>query len=275
MKYKINLVGNTFTHLTDGNKGYSVARKESKYIEWMQDFSANETVYIDQDIYKAFNDNIPGIKYAWLFESKYIAEFIVENIKANLNEFLKVFKYIFTHNQELLKLDDRFKFVPANGCWIMEPNIYEKSKLISMITSTKQMTQGHRIRAEWINKLKNDIDLYGRGIKEIYMKEEGLCDYMFSVAIENGFYESYFTEKILDCFATGTVPVYLGTPDIGKYFNTDGIIFLTKDFKVSDLTPELYYSKMEAIKDNLERVKNMDLNSLEDYIYLRYLTVNN
>ena len=31
-------------------------------------------------------------------------------------------------------------------------------------------------------------------------KEVGLCDYMFSVVIENGIYETYFTEKILDCF---------------------------------------------------------------------------
>ena len=34
-KVKFNLVGNTFTHLTNGNKGYSVHGKESKYIEWV------------------------------------------------------------------------------------------------------------------------------------------------------------------------------------------------------------------------------------------------
>ena len=30
---KYNLVGDTFTHLTNGNKGYSVHGKESKYID--------------------------------------------------------------------------------------------------------------------------------------------------------------------------------------------------------------------------------------------------
>ena len=58
-------------------------------------------------------------------------------------------------------------------------------------------------------------------------KEDGLCDYMFSVAIENGEYETYFTEKILDCFATGTIPVYLRAPDIENHFNMDGIITLS------------------------------------------------
>ena len=89
---------------------------------------------------------------------------------------------------------------------------------------------------------------------------------MFSIAIENGNYETYFTEKLLDCFATGTIPVYLGAPDIGEYFNKDGIIDLTDEFDVSE---EIYYSKMDAIKDNLERAKEMEV--LEDYLYLRYL----
>ena len=60
---------------------------------------------------------------------------------------------------------------------------------------------------------------------------------------ENGQYETYFTEKLLDCFATGTIPVYLGAPDIGNYFNKDGIIDLTDEFEVSD---EIYFSKMDA-----------------------------
>jgi hypothetical protein len=88
---------------------------------------------------------------------------------------------------------------------------------------------------------------------------------MFSVAIENGQYETYFTEKLLDCFATGTIPVYLGAPDIGKVFNSDGIIALSDEFDVSE---ELYYSKMNAIKENLEKAKEMEI--LEDFIYLNY-----
>jgi hypothetical protein len=88
---------------------------------------------------------------------------------------------------------------------------------------------------------------------------------MFSVAIENGFYESYYTEKILDCFATGTIPVYKGTPDIGNFFNSDGIIDLSQEFEVSE---EIYYNKMDAIKDNLERVKKIEV--LEDFILSTY-----
>ena len=59
--------------------------------------------------------------------------------------------------------------------------------------------------------------------------------------------------------------MYLGTPDIGKYFNKDGILDLTKEFYISE---ELYYNKMDAIKDNLERVKQFEV--LEDFITNTY-----
>ena len=49
MKRKFNLVGNTFTHLTNGNKGYSVHGKESKYIEWVAK-GGDATFYIDNTI---------------------------------------------------------------------------------------------------------------------------------------------------------------------------------------------------------------------------------
>ena len=266
MKTKFNLVGNTFTHLTNGNKGYSVHGKESKYIEWVSDGAGEATFYIDSTLAQAQSDNVSGPKYGWLLESKYITPQIVESVKQYSEKYLEVFDIIFTHNQELLKIDSKFKWVPAQGFWIKEPKIYEKSKMISMIASNKQMCEGHRLRLEWVERLWGQVDLYGRGFNEIANKEEGLCDYMFSVAIENGQYETYFTEKLLDCFATGTIPVYLGAPDIGKYFNKDGIIDLSEEFDVSD---EIYYNKMNAIKENLEKAKEMEV--LEDFIFTQYL----
>jgi hypothetical protein len=265
MKEKFNLISDTFTHLTGGNKGYSVHGKESKYIEWVKDDSLENTFYVDDTISYAFSDSVAGKKYAWLLESKYIKPQIVNQVKSNPKKFLDTFEAIFTHNQELLSLDPKFKWCPAQGFWIKEPKIYEKTKMISMISSNKMMTDGQKQRLQWVEMIGDQVDLYGRGFNEIENKEEGLCDYMFSVVIENGFYESYFTEKILDCFATGTIPVYLGSPDIGKYFNEDGIIKLTEEFDVSE---EIYHSKIDAIKENLEKAKEFEI--LEDFIYLNY-----
>lgn len=265
MKRKFNLVGNTFTHLTNGNKGYSVHGKESKYIEWVAE-GGDATFYIDNTINDGVNDSRTGPKYLWLLESKFIKPGLVESIIGNQQLVEDTYDTIFTHDQRLLALGDKYKWVPAQGFWIQEPKVYEKSKMISMISSNKRMCEGHETRLEWVDRIGDQVDLYGRGFNEIELKEEGLCDYMFSVAIENGQYETYFTEKILDCFATGTIPVYLGAPDIGNHFNMDGIVNLTDEFEVSE---DIYNDKFDAIRDNLERAKKMEV--LEDFIWENYL----
>ena len=264
-KVKFNLVGNTFTHLTNGNKGYSVHGKESKHIEWVGE-DGEGTFYIDNTAKKGIIEKKDGPKYLWLLESRFIKPGMVESIIENREQIENAYEYIFTHDQRLLSLGDKYKWCPAQGFWIKDPKVYEKSKMISMIASNKNMCEGHRLRLEWVDRIGDQLDLYGRGFTEIADKEEGLCDYMFSVAIENGQYETYFTEKLLDCFATGTIPVYLGAPDIGNHFNKDGIIDLTEEFDVSE---DIYYNKMDAIKDNLERAKKMEV--LEDFIYETYL----
>ena len=268
---KFNLVGNTFNY-ADAPR-CSVWGKESKHIEWVEE-GCEGTFFIDNAIGLAFdNDDIKGPKYAWILESAAILPQITDFAR-NLpgkDRMLETFDTIFTHNQALINIDpDKFKWVPAQGTWIKEPKVYDKTKMISMIASNKNMCQGHRDRLEWVDRLKDaeGIDFFGRGFDtEIDTKEEGLCDYMFSVAIENASYETYFTEKLLDCFATGTIPVYYGAPNIGDHFNKDGIIDLSEEFDVSE---ELYYNKMDAIKDNLERTKKMEI--LEDFIWENYFS---
>ena len=266
---EFNLVGNTFNY-ADAPR-CSVWGKESKHIKWVEE-GGEGTFYIDNAIGLAFdNEDVKGPKYAWILESAAILPQITDFAR-NLpgrDRMLETFDTIFTHNQALIDIDpDKFKWVPAQGTWIKEPKVYDKTKMISMIASNKNMCQGHRQRLEWVDRLKDaeGIDFFGRGFDtEIATKEEGLCDYMFSVAIENASYETYFTEKLLDCFATGTIPVYYGAPNIGDHFNKDGIIDLSEEFDVSE---EIYYNKMDAIKDNLERTKKMEI--LEDFIWENY-----
>tara|TARA_B100000427_G_scaffold321821_1_gene322953 strand:- start:503 stop:760 length:258 start_codon:yes stop_codon:yes gene_type:complete len=79
MKKEFNLVGDTFTHLTGGNKGYSCHGKESQYIKWVKE-GAESTFYIDNTINDGVQDNREGSKYLWLLESKYIKPGLVESI---------------------------------------------------------------------------------------------------------------------------------------------------------------------------------------------------
>jgi hypothetical protein len=264
MKKKINLYG------AEWAKDQSDKHCETlEHVQWVYDDSGELNFYVNGHITNVVFDKTNNKKYALINESRAIDPFPHQELNKNMEFYSYFFDKIFTHDKNILSKIKNAEFIPASSTWIKDKEIYEKTKLISMITSSKIMCHGHVVRMEWAKKLFTQVDMYGYGFKAIEKKEEGLKDYMFSVAIENDCYESYFTEKILDCFATGTIPVYLGTPDIGDFFNIDGIIMLTDDFNVRDLSPELYYSKMDAINDNFERLKKYI--SVEDYIYKNYL----
>jgi hypothetical protein len=48
-------------------------------------------------------------------------------------------------------------------------------------------------------------------------KFEVLQQYDFCLCFENMAMNGYITEKIFDCLYAGTIPLYLGAPDIGRY----------------------------------------------------------
>lgn len=48
--------------------------------------------------------------------------------------------------------------------------------------------------------------------------------YRFSLAMENSCVSGYTTEKIIDAWAAGTIPIYWGNCDIAKEFNKDAFI---------------------------------------------------
>jgi alpha(1,3/1,4) fucosyltransferase len=52
-------------------------------------------------------------------------------------------------------------------------------------------------------------------------KAETLGSYTFSLCFENMILKGWITEKIFDCFFSGTVPVYWGAPDIEDYIPAD------------------------------------------------------
>ena len=187
------------------------------------------------------------------------------------------FDLIFTYNEELLQADpDKFKFNAADTICIDTDSMIlgEKSKMLSMIYSNKQQLPGHQLRHMVAQSIlpdaKTQADLFGTGTgQKLDMKSKALNDYRFSIEIENSYLNNYFTEKLLDCFATGTIPIYWGCPNIGEHFNADGILqFTTQDELldiVNNLSEELYKEKLSAAKENYETAINKFLQP-DDYI---------
>jgi hypothetical protein len=155
--------------------------------------------------------------------------------------------------------------VPA---WIdlIDQKIYPKSKDISMIASSKVMCQGHQYRQEVAGEMSSIADLFGHGReRSVESKIDALKDYRFSVAMENSCVDTYFTEKILDCFLTGTIPIYWGTKKVFDVFDKSGIIWL-KDFmpiKNSFNFEAEYESRKHAVLKNLEIAQSLNFKSID------------
>ncbi len=246
---------------------YSTDFQTSNYIIWDRNKSVDESepiFYTDR-----FLDNKNGrVKntYGWLLEPSSISPQIYHNIKNNNT----IFDKVLTYDKDLLDLGENFTFYPHGGCWIPpnEQKIYKKNKIVSIISSAKKMTKGHILRHSVINAYKDKIDVYGRGYNPVNLKTEALSDYMFSITIENVKKDYYFTEKLIDCFMTGAIPIYYGCPSIGDFFDINGMIVIDNLEDVSnllkDLTKELYESKMSSIVNNFEEAKKYLIS--EDWI---------
>lgn len=104
----------------------------------------------------------------------------------------------------------------------------EKTKLISIITSNKRFTEMHRRRHDFALKLKehfkDEIDLYGRGIRDFDDKWEVLAPYKYSIAIENLAIDDWLTEKLPDCYLAHTFPFYYGCPNVNKYYGNESLL---------------------------------------------------
>jgi hypothetical protein len=87
----------------------------------------------------------------------------------------------------------------------------------------------------------------------------------FSIIIENSKEVNYFSEKLIDCLLTKTIPIYWGCPNIGDYFDINGFILFNdeNDFlnKINSINLADYYiSKQSFIENNFSEAKKYAIN---------------
>ena len=145
--------------------------------------------------------------------------------------------------------------------------VKHKKKLISVITSLKSFTQGHKDRINFVKKLKvhfgDKIDVFGKGINSFEDKWDTLKDYKYHIVLENSSFDDYWTEKLADCYLAECFPFYHGCKNINKYFDkksyrTIDIDDFEKTIKIIEngLNENLYNKNIE----NIRKAKNLILN---------------
>lgn len=163
---------------------------------------------------------------------------IGENQRPNFN----LFDYAAGFDK--MQFEDRYLYLPLYATGLYREDLelalkkhlrgesyfLSKKKFCNMVVSNIRDASKRRI--EFFQKLCNykRVDSGGRAYnnlptgKPVEDKRNFQEDYKFSIAFENSTYKGYATEKIVQAWAAGTVPIYWGDPSITEQFNGKAFI---------------------------------------------------
>ena len=244
---------------------YSVDLNDPKYHrKWLRrilnkkyriKFDSNNPDYL---IYNVFGNEHLNYKYN---NSVKIAIF-TENKIPDLNE------ADYAIGQSHINYLDRcFKF--PIFLWIINDfkNVREKvlkspirNKFCAAVITNSKTTDGFRMK--FINELEKykSIDMGGKYKNNIggpvKNKKQFFTSYKFSISIENSEGDGYLTEKIIDSFYSGTIPIFYGDYMLDEYINPKTYILIKGE---------------KDIKEKIEYIKKIDN---DDKIYKDILKEN-
>ena len=107
-------------------------------------------------------------------------------------------------------------------------------------------------RAQLIQDLKNigfTVDIFGSQHNPVKNKLATIKNYCFSLCTENSYHPGYVTEKLIDSFLSGSIPIYWGCLD-KALFNEDAFINLPHDLSLTNLfekSRNLYLNRKHLI----------------------------
>jgi hypothetical protein len=185
------------------------------------------------------------------------------------------YTHLLTYYDSLLKMIPKAKLLMATTSWVQGLVIPSHKFCVSTLVGGKDnpAMEGYKLRHDlWRAQeqitIPRDFCLSGelRWAEADYTKNkflEGsivplskapLFESQFHIAIENTSIKNMFTEKLIDCFQTKTVPIYWGCTNIGDFFNAKGILVARNLQEIVDicnrLTPETYNEMLPAIEAN-------------------------
>lgn len=237
----------------------------------MWDANSNVKCVTDEQIYANKRE---GKQVMLLIEPRSIQPNVYDYVLQVYDQY----EYVFTHDSKLLNALPNAKPILCGGVWCRceNPN---KTKLISMTSSDKELCDLHKERKRIARKYKDKIDIFGTiDGGEWCDPIDTLEPYMYSVVIENYIDDLWFTEKICNCFATRTIPIYYGARDICAYFNGGGIIIchsikeleekLDYYLENNGFLEFLYEKSEEILQENYELSKQYE--KFDEWFYKTY-----
>jgi len=235
--YKINIFSKSFS--PDINLFFK--EKVNLYIDYLSQTNKNEKNIL------------------WLCEPD-----IISNIKKDLNLYANEYDYILTFDEEVLQIYKNSVLHLQASTWVENNFFKHKEFSVSMVIGNKIMSKGHLLRQKiwhkqnyikipkkfYISCFGSPLETFGKPYLE-NGKKDCMFYSQFHITVENCSIKNYFSEKILDCFISKTIPIYWGCSNIEDFFNIKGII------------------KFNSFEDFIEKCNNInELNYLEILKYL-------
>ena len=103
-----------------------------------------------------------------------------------------------------------------------------KVRALSWITSNQLVIAGHHYRMKFLTRVREmeELNLFGRGFHPLQDKWDALAPYRYSIAFENFSNSHYWSEKVMDCFLTWTMPIYFGCTELANFFPRESFVQL-------------------------------------------------
>ncbi len=184
----------------------------------------------------------------------------------------QTYTYLLTQFPELLKLPNSIKLMGCGSFVDPAPDIKKKFG-VSIVMTNRNVSPGHPLRHELYRRrkeIKMPFDIYRGTWNQFEPTEDTLpmppwpnkkekvmvFDCMFHVCIEGFKHDHYYSEKLIDCLITKTIPVYWGCTVIGDFFNDMGFLTVNSVDDIinvcNQLTPDDYNRLLPLVNDNYE-----------------------
>lgn len=174
---------------------------------------------------------------------------------------------VLSHGALPWHIDKNFDFLNE----LKSENLKKEDKIV-WITSNQKSSKGHKLRMDFLDNIKNlsFLSIYGRGIRPIDDKWNPLSTSKYAIAYENFQSDYYWTEKIIDCYLSYSMPLYFGCNAIEKFFPKDSFIQIDPNDKHINLfLKEIVMSnKWEENLDAITKARELVLNEYQLFPFL-------
>lgn len=255
-------------------------------VDWFLFFEQND-IWLEKIIRAGKADKMiycnaePPTVYSWNCPKGYI-------------KLKKFYPFIMTWNDEWVDNETVFKRnIPYYFVDNRKGVVWEKRKLLTSISGNKcsndvneLYSERERVISFFEKKEKQEFDFYGTGwdktkhsnyCGKVISKAETFQKYKFAICFENSKNLSgYITEKILDCFTSGIVPIYAGAPNIDKYIPSSAFINYFEfesldalDTFINNITEEQYWQYLDSANSflNSDAVNMFSGKKYAEYVY--------